>query len=144
MVYVPRPEPSSPPVPEYTLTPELEVNRLNTAFFVAQNPREISLNPRARVRTPSGAWTTQGAVPRPTQTFRLIMQSPSGSSLEQATAESGDVERDIEWVLLGHWDADMDIGDWWEEGDIHFELKDLAPYNGYERQAIVSATGKHP
>jgi hypothetical protein len=77
------------------------------------------------------------------QTFRLIQQSPSGSSIEQRD-EEGSTERRVDYVLLGKWDAEIDLGDYWDSGDMRYEVMSILPYNGYETRANVEATGRHP
>jgi hypothetical protein len=144
MVYIPRElYPESPPLPVFDLTAELTLNRINTALFIAQSPRRIVLTPRVRVRTAAGGSTTEDQAERPEQVFRLIQQSPSGASIEQRTVD-GETERRIDWVLLGDWDAQVDVGDHWEEAGIWYEVMSLIPYNGYEVRANVEATGRRP
>ncbi len=144
MVFIPqRPAPPSPPLPEIDLTAELRVNRLNTSVFISQSPKRIELRTRERVKLPTGGHTTTEGLTRLRQTFRLIQQSPSGASIEQRT-EDGSTERRVDYILLGEWDAEVDVGDFWAEGGSHFEVMSMIPWNGYEVRANVEATGRRP
>lgn len=122
---------------------EIAVNRLNTDIFIRQNPVSVALRTRATIQTPSGGSEHVEAETRQPQTFRLIMQSPAGASIEQRT-EFGETERRIDYVLLGSWDAEVDVGDFWERSGVHFEVMSLIPWNGYEVRANVEANGLRP
>jgi|GEM_PF-2645948 len=142
MVYIPSsPETPAPPV----ATPddrsaELWINRLNTKAFIEADPISLSLTRSGSVRTPGGGIKRQGAAQTPLQTFKLIMQSPAGGSIEQRTEDG--TERRVEYVLLGEWDADVQTGDFWnDERGQRWEVTAIIPRNGYELRAVVEAHG---
>ena len=120
---------------------ELRTQRKNTTAFIAADPLTLRLTPRASARTPSGAYAAQGRPERPLQTFKLIMQSPAGSSIEQRTEDG--TERQVDYILLGEWDAEVEPGDYWDD-DLgqRWEVKAIVPRNGYETRAVVEAHGK--
>jgi hypothetical protein len=121
---------------------ELQMNRKNTKAFIAADPVVVTLQTRTPVRSAIGGWITEEGEPRAPQTFKLIMQSPAGGSLEQRTEDG--TEREVDFILLGLWDAEIDIGDWWEdENDNIWEVRALVPSNGYETRAVIEAHGKH-
>jgi hypothetical protein len=73
--------------------------------------------------------------------FKLIMQSPAGSAIEQRTEDG--TERQVDFVLLGEWNAVIAVGDWWEDGlGNRWEVRALIPGNNYESRAVVEAHGK--
>jgi hypothetical protein len=120
---------------------ELRINRINTAAFIAADALSLTLQVRGSVRTPSGAYASEAQPERPEQTFKLIMQSPAGSSIEQRTEDG--TERQVDYILLGEWDAEVEVGDYWDdEDDQRWEVKAIIPRNGYETRAVVEAHGK--
>lgn len=121
---------------------ELAIYRFNTTAFIAADPLNLTLTPRGSSRTPSGGIALQGADARPVQTFKLIMQSPAGGSIEQRTDDG--TERRVEYVLLGEWDAAIDVGDFWDDDHgQRWEVTALIPDNGYEKRAVVEVRGKY-
>lgn len=142
MVYVPVAPADAPPVTIWTLTEELRINRINTSAFIASDPISVSLQTRGSVRTPSGAYDRERAAERPGQTFKLIMQSPAGGSIEQRTEDG--TERQVDYILLGEWDAEIEVGDYWDDNrGQRWEVKAIIPRNGYETRAVVEAHGKY-
>lgn len=121
---------------------ELHFNRLNTQAFIKADPISLVLQTRGSVRTPSGAVAHEAGAPRPEQTFKLIMQSPAGNSIEQRLPDG--TERQVDFVLLGEWDAQVDVGDWWEDdAGRRYEVRAVIPRNGYETRAVVEAHGSN-
>ena len=120
---------------------ELWTNRKNTEAYIAADPTILRLKTRVPLRTPSGGVTVVDGPTRPEQIFKLIMVSPAGGSIEQRT-DSG-TERQVDYILLGKWDAQVDVGDWWEDGRGNvWEVRAVIPSNGYETRAVVEAHGK--
>ena len=141
MVYVPTTPAEAPPIPVWALTEELKVNRANTRAFIASDPLTLTLQVRGSARTPSGAFAHERQSERPPQTFKLIMQSPAGGSIEQRTEDG--TERQVDYILLGEWDAEIEPGDYWDdEFGQRWEVKAIVPRNGYETRAVVEAHGK--
>lgn len=143
MVYIPTDPVDAPgtSTPE-DITEELFVQRVNTSHFIAADPHWITLRTRTSSRTASGAVVRSGAaVARPEQRFKLIMVSPAGGSLEQRTEDG--TERQVEYQLLGEWDAVVEVGDYWDDSeDQRWEVRAIVPDNGYERRAVVEAHGR--
>lgn len=120
---------------------ELATHRVNTRAFIAADPLRIALQVRGSARTPSGALARERQSERPLQTFKLIMQSPAGSSIEQRTEDG--TERQVDYILLGEWDAQVAVGDYWDDAaGQRWEVVALVPRNGYETRAVVEAHGK--
>jgi hypothetical protein len=120
---------------------ELLVNRAGTKAFIDADPVTVTLTPRIASRAPTGGVTQTDGAPRAPQVFKLIMQSPAGSSIEQRTEDG--TERQVDFVLLGEWNAVIAVGDWWEDGlGNRWEVRALIPTNNYESRAVVEAHGK--
>jgi hypothetical protein len=142
VVFIPT-TPAEAPVgpPPLALDEELRVNQLNTIAFIAADPLVLTLSVRGSVRTPSGAFGRERQDERPAQTFRLLMQSPAGGSIEQRTDDG--TERQVDYVLLGCWNAEVDVSDYWDdELGQRWEITSIIPSNGYETRAVVEAHGK--
>ena len=126
------------------ITVEDTVNRRNTARFIAANPSNIRLIPRVRVKDANGmAWVDE--TPRPLQTVRLIDQSGSVRPFPGIvpTALPGGSQRKVEFLLLGKYDAQVRIGDYWTDlQGVRWEIEELLPYNGYEVRATVVRFGE--
>ena len=120
---------------------ELLVNRMNTKAFIDADSITVTLVPRTAARAPTGGVIQTDGAPRAPQIFKLIMQSPAGGSIEQRTDDG--TERQVDFVLLGEWDAVIAVGDWWEDvrGN-RWEVRALIPTNNYETRAVVEAHGK--
>jgi len=138
---VPEPDPDPPPSSPTARAVELGINRLNTAAFIAADPLILTLTPRIASRAPTGGVITQNGPERAPQTFKLIMQSPAGNSIEQRTDDG--TERQVDFILLGEWDAEVAVGDWWDdENGNRWEVRAIVPTNHYETRAVVEAHGK--
>lgn len=141
MVYVPTTPAEAPPIPVWTLTEELKLNRANTLAFIAADPLTLTLQVRGSARTASGAYAWEGQAERQPQAFKLILQSPAGGSIEQRTEDG--TERQVDYILLGAWDAQIAVSDYWDdEAGQRWEVKAIVPRNGYETRAVVEAHGK--
>lgn len=142
MVYVPTTPAEAPQIPIWGLTEELRINRVNTLAFIAADPLSLTLQVRSAVRTPSGAYSRERQSERPAQQFKLIMQSPAGGSIEQRTEDG--TERQVDYILLGAWDAEIEVGDYWDDGfGQRWEVRAIVPRNGYETRAVIEAHGKY-
>lgn len=138
------PFPLGPAEPKTANLPEeLWVQRKNTHWYIEADPVDIALSRRATARTALGGMTKSFVRQVPTQRFKLIMQSPAGASIEQRTDDG--TERRVDYVLLGEWDADVEIGDYWDDvtGE-RWEVTSQIPYNNYEKRYNVEAYGKKP
>lgn len=121
---------------------ELSLHRANTEYFIGVNPISLVLIPRTRVNSGTGTAYVDGA-PRPAQTVRLIDQSStSGPTPGEARAADGK-QRKVQYQLLGRYDADFGIFDYWVDAQgIKWEIADLIPNNAYERRARVVRYGE--
>jgi hypothetical protein len=121
---------------------ELEMHRENTLAFIAANPVEVVLTPIAtRVRTASGGWVESDGTPRSPQIMRIIELGARG---EPATIKLQDgTERNVDFWLLGAYDAAVEVGDHWTAEDGRdWEVGDIIRSNGYETRALVAERGK--
>lgn len=127
---------TTPPVDR---SAELAVHRKNTEWFIAWNPIDLVLIPKVRTKTGSGSVIEDGP-PRPVQRMRLIPQSETTppTIIDSGTGQ----ERVISFVLLGTYDAQMDVGDHWtDDAGNYYEVINVNDYNGYEVKGLIEAHG---
>lgn len=117
---------------------ELQILRDQTEWFIAYKPIDLILTPARPVKTSSGAMQKQNLAARPVQRLRII----SMYYTQKPTFTDDGVEREIDLTLLGPWDAQMDINDWWRDGEgLLYTIVEMVPYNGYEVRALVVKQG---
>lgn len=132
------PRPPSPDPNDDSVSLELQLLRDQTEWMIAANESWIVLTPTRRVRDGQGGFTRQNMSPRPIQQFRVISMSDS----QKPTLTDDGVEREIDLTLLGKWDAQVDVGDWWRDGEgLWYEVIEMVPYNRYEVRALVVKQG---
>lgn len=120
---------------------EILLQKRATALFIAANPLALALTPVTRVKTGTGFSQTPGT-PRPTQTFRLIDQSSVVVGNEPGRLRSSEgQERKITHQLLGTFDCEMAVMDFWLSPGARYEIDEILPDNGYERRAKVIRYG---
>lgn len=130
--------PPPDPMPPGFITVELALLREQTIWFIAANSIDLVLIPVVIQRTASGGYNVINQSPRPPQRMRLISMSAD----QRPTITEDGVEREIDLTLLGRWDAQIDIGDWWRDGEgLLYEVIEMVPYNGYEVRALVTKKG---
>jgi hypothetical protein len=126
------------------MTSELEVNRANTAFFISQNPIDLVLTPRTKLKDAYGERWVDGT-PRDEQTFRLIDQSGVDRPVPGVipTAPEGGRQRKVEFLLLGRYDSAVELFDTWTDSKgVRWEIDELLPFNGYEVRATAVRFGE--
>lgn len=118
------------PVPVIEITAELLMNRKLTLDFIASRPTLVTLVPRDRYRTGTGAWKWQLKPARSPQVMRVIEQGPP----EVLTTTDGVVRR-VDYVLLAAWDASLAKGDLFTYDGDTVEVIEVYHHNGYEIRA---------
>lgn len=127
---------------------ELEVNRKNTSAFIAVKPTTIALCPRKRIATPGGGFKYEDQPLRAPQTFRII-ELGMQTTPPILTLTDGK-QREAEFWLLGEWNAEVQIDDYWTEfannntgrTDRTWIVGDVVRTNFYEVRALVAERGK--
>lgn len=126
------------PAPQDSLSLELQIARDQTEWFIAARPMSLILTPTQRVKTGGGGMARVNQANRALQKLRLISMSAS----QKPTITEDGVEREIDLTLLGPWDAQIDVGDWWRDGEgLYYEVVEMVPFNGYEVRALVVKSG---
>ena len=115
----------------------LDANRALTRAFIEDDPIDLVLTPRVRVKTQSGGWQFVDQANRASQRFKLIRMSAT----QRASVTVDGVERFIEYTLLGAHDAQMARYDVWTVGDLNYEIVEVVPENGYQTKGLVDRRG---
>jgi hypothetical protein len=127
----------------------LPVLRKATELAINLDPRIIVLTPHAKINKGGGLYDFEAQTPRAAQTF---MVEPVGATLSGITSTSGGVVstdsgaqvHQWSYYLIGRYDAEIEIGDSWEEGETSYRIVAIQPKNDYEKRAVVTAYGKDP
>lgn len=106
---------------------EIAVNRKLTKWFISTDPTDLVLVPRTKQSRPGGSHRFIDGTPRPSQTVKMIY--PGGDGMV-VTAEGK--TRRFDFIIVANHDATIQIGDHWSEGNQHYVIEYLFPYNGYE------------
>jgi hypothetical protein len=135
-IIVPDPPRSTPQI---DLTRELKYQRRNTSWYIAYDPVEITLIPVVRTRTPSGGSAYVDGDPRLPQVMRLIATTSDQKPIVTLDGK----ERQIDFTLLGQWDAAMEPLDYWidGEGQRYQVVEIVSAGRQYERKGLVVLHG---
>lgn len=123
------------------MTPaELAILQKNTISFIADRPSAIVLTPRSKEETAGGGWKYEIGAARDEQTLRIIELGML--STPPVIILSNGKQRAVEYWLLGPHDAEMEIWDFWEDGDKTWEIGHVIRDNGYETRGLVAERGE--
>lgn len=123
--------------------------RKATDLVIKIDPRKIVLIPHTRQAKGGGLYDFVEGKPRAAQTFSV---EPVGSTLTGITSTTGGViptESGAEihqwsYYLVGRYNAKMEVGDTWQEGNTSYRIVAIQPKNDYEKRAVVTAFGADP
>lgn len=118
---------------------EILQNRELTTLFISMDPSVLTLTPVERSKQPAGGIIYVDGAARAPQTFKMIFQGGEG----MIDADGGK-ETKYQFVLLGEWDAEVEIGDFWVEGLQKYVVVGKNPHNGYETKVGVVSYGQDP
>jgi hypothetical protein len=107
---------------------ELSINRVNTANFINLDPTSIALKTRVEQFVAGTRKRTDGPTRSP-QLFKVIWGTVGAGFVPII---GGGETRRFDFILVGNWDAIVDIGDYWVVGKQQNEIGYIYPWNGYE------------
>lgn len=117
---------------------ENEVMRRQTKHFINVYPLSIALVRTVMTPDGSGGVKSLGPDPLDPQTFRQITQ-PTSPQVLRRTIDGEEVQPDF--VLLGEWDADIQVGDWYMKDGAKHEVVYVKEDRRYETWAEVKYRG---
>lgn len=117
---------------------ELAMRKKNTRRFISKDPKTIALIP-ASATEDAGSIEFADQAPRAAQTFRLIFPQ-----IEGRTKDSDRMNYRAEFIILGEFNATLEINDHWSEGTQDYAIEWVQPFNGYEVKAGGVTHGSDP
>lgn len=105
---------------------ELAIHRANTKIYIDSDPVEIVLRTRVEEWV-AGTKKFEEGSPRAGQRFKIIW---SGSTGFTYTIEG--LTRRFDFILVGEYDAVVEITDFWRVNSQDNEIQYIFPSNGYE------------
>lgn len=120
-----------PPIPQIPIDIQIGLTRA----FVAADPVTISLTPRTLVPDGEGGSVRTPQTPRAPQVFTLI--EPGNSGFQQPISDDTGEQYTIEFMLLGDPDVVMERNDVFTYENQDYQIREIMPFNGYERRAVV-------
>lgn len=118
-------------------TREQRVNRRLTKLLIKRDPRPIRLTPYERLADDMGGWRYVKGDARPTQRFKFIESGQPGTNAATNATGIDGVLREIEFEMLGEWDAEVTLYDRFEWDGDEFEVVQIWPDNGWEKRSSV-------
>jgi hypothetical protein len=119
----------------------IALQRQQTLNYISMDPTEIVLIPTVVTRQASGAQLHDDGPPRAVQTFKVIPQGFTAHGAKNTVTLNGK-ERVIDIVLMGAWDAVVEVGDHWVDNHgRRCEVISLDDGHEWEVKANVEAHG---
>jgi len=118
-------------------TREQLAQRRLTREYIKLSPLHVRMTSYERLDDDMGGWRYIRGEQRYTQTFRLIENSQAGSNAAVVSINVDGVVREIEFLLLGDYCADIRLHDRFEKDGDEFQVVEIWPDNGWEKRASV-------
>lgn len=126
-----------PPGGDPSADMELQINRDNTAAFIAADPVELILTRVVKDEDGAGGYKNVKHQMPNSQRFRMI---PSNDRMPEVIASNGTYPRP-EYTLLGEWDADLMEDDEFEFQEVVYKIinpvRPVHTDKAYERKGDV-------
>lgn len=120
--------------------------RYTTNWYISQTATiagNISIQLQRKVAVPKpGGGSDFDTIGIPPQTFRLTNQTIQ-NGIDYSSNDDGMARRDL-YMLIGQWDADIQINDWWTDATGQWRVDGLLPNNGFETRAVCTAFTTDP
>ncbi|AAN02078.1 gp24 [Mycobacterium phage Barnyard] len=124
---------------------ELALHRKGTRDFINRDKTSLVLYPTNETWV-AGTKVYNDVPPRPAQDFKVIW--PGADQGGKVNTDEGTETSRYDFILVGNWDAVVEIGDHWTEGDDEnrqtYVVEWVQPYNGYEVKAGGVSHGDSP
>jgi hypothetical protein len=131
-----------PLVKDLSITREMIVQRRITEVYIQTKPVSIILTPRVRTKTVSGGQEWVEQADRVAQIMRII--EPGDSGAREPLRTSDGIERSLDYILLGRYNAEIGLYDRFTYEDDECEVVSLMHNNGYEIRAYIVRRGPLP
>jgi hypothetical protein len=114
--------------------------RYTTKMYIYGDPTSVIIQRQTKVNKPGGGHDFP-KMPLPAQTFRFVNQD-IGSGIDYGSDDG--IARRFSYVIIGEYDADLDVNDTWTVGEQQYKIDSIAPDNGWERRANVTCFAIEP
>lgn len=111
--------------------------------YIEFDHRVISLIPESKTVKPGGIYDNESQTPRAAQKFVLSAYNVYGYNTLAPLGGAGNDLR-MYYTMTGSWDAVVEIGDHWKDGETTYRVISFLPKNDYETRCLVVAFGKDP
>ncbi len=142
MPFIPFPDGFTPPDPPTYEPGEvgLDVLRELTHWFIMQDPTQVQLTPRDKVKSGNGGFTLADGAPRPAQVVKMIFTAGSSDGIVES--QDGQ-DRQYDFIMVMEWNASVAPNDYWVDplSGQKYVVTGLSAYNGYEVKASVKSYG---
>lgn len=118
---------------------ELALHRKGTQRFIDSDPTVISLT-RTQESWSGGSKSFSVQEQVEPQSFKVIWNGPESGIVSESEVKA----RRFDFVLVGLYDANIAIGDYWLFDDQYFQIEWIAPANGYQVKAGGVSHGSTP
>lgn len=119
---------------------EIRHHRRQIEAFVRAEPAFITLKRPHEVITDAGGRVQDATSTVPQQTFRFV---PFKRRLtrEWGFSDDGESTKNVDWILVGAYDADIQTGDWFERNDFRYQVKVVSSHRLYRTAATLVERG---
>lgn len=119
---------------------EVRHHRRQIEAFVRAEPVLVSLRRPHEVVTDAGGRVPDDTLTLPEQTFRFV---PFKRRLtrEWGFSDDGEATKNVDWILVGAYDADVQTDDWFNKDDIKYQVKVVSSHRVYRTAATLIERG---
>lgn len=119
---------------------EVRHHRRQIEAFVKAEPVRISLKRPHEVITAAGGRVPDDQLTMPEQTFRFV---PFKRRLtrEWGFSDDGESVKNVDWILVGAYDADIQTDDWFNHNDRRYQVKVVSDHRLYRTAATLTYRG---
>lgn len=118
---------------------ETRMQRKLLKEYIAAEPVEVELQRPIIEKTAAGGLKTTGFTRLPSQTARLVPFKRRLTAITRDTPDGNIIH--LEYVLIGHYDMDVQPGDYFEaEGD-RFDVISIEPNRAYRTACNITYRG---
>lgn len=119
----------------------LAYNRRLTKRYIDHDPTTLVLTPHARSATGDGGYSLGPGTPKAPQKFKLVAVINNWDGITRG--EYAD-SRSWAYIVVGEYDADIAIGDTWNDGNTTYRITAILQASDYEIRCAATAFGEDP
>lgn len=109
--------------------------------FVAAEPIKVILQRPTQIATAAGGRIKGQDVDVPEQTFRLT-PFKRRLVLEYGLSKDGEEVQNVQWILVGEPDADVEVGDYFVRDRYRYEVKFISDHRRFRTAAGLALRGE--